>query len=165
MSKRITGQTVLYCVCTGWCGQLFFFLVNIPRPQLVHGRHYCYRWLFHHGTFSFLKQSERALSRNLASLFSSLVMRLELSLTRHEYEYQKSPCRGSVFPHLMLFFPPILAGSKSHLDQFHRPSTWGFLIFILVLLRIYRAHSHPFPIFEVHLAKEARSNKEKGVGT
>ena len=31
----------------------------------------------------------------------------------------------------MLHFPPILAGSKSHLDQFHRPSTWGFLIFIL----------------------------------
>ena len=28
---------------------------------------------------------------------------------------------------LMLCFPPILAWTKSYLDQFHRLSTWGFL--------------------------------------
>ena len=37
---------------------------------------------------------------------------------------QKSPCRGSYFPRLMLSFPPILAGSKSHVDQFHRHSMY-----------------------------------------
>ena len=31
--------------------------------------------------------------------------------------------------------PPILAGSKSH-DLFHLPSTWGFLILILLAGRI-----------------------------
>ena len=31
----------------------------------------------------------------------------------------------------MLRFPPILAGSKSHLDQFYWPSAWGFMVFTL----------------------------------
>ena len=34
----------------------------------------------------------------------------------------------------MLRFPPILAATKSHLDQFHRPSTWGFSFFSLHVL-------------------------------
>ena len=38
---------------------------------------------------------------------------------------------GRFIPRLMLRFPPILAGTKSHIDPFHRPSTWEFLIFIL----------------------------------
>ena len=39
------------------------------------------------------------------------------------------------FPHLMLRFPPIWLGSKSHLDHFHRPSKSGFL-FQGLLLRL-----------------------------
>ena len=34
--------------------------------------------------------------------------------------------------HLMLRFPPILAGTKSHLDHFHRPSKSRFFKFPLL---------------------------------
>ena len=39
------------------------------------------------------------------------------------------------FPHLMLRFPPILAGTKSHLDLFHQPLDMGILVFPVTVYR------------------------------